>query len=668
MANRAIDYGMHLAGEPHHCERYGRNKKLKQCTNCFGYGHIGLQCKAPKPCSTCAGTCVDKCPVAGKSPFKCCVCQDGHHVKSENCPERKKARALPPGRFHDKNEDRPSKPPVQLIGPLVRHAQTTLPSAAVEKEKEASEAEDTTPNECTTLTVFQPPIQPPTPETAAASTDEHADKPQKHTTASLVDMMMMMRAELAEAEAAKPASAPRKRKADGPVISSSSEAPPAKKPRKRAATTTLPFGSLQQPPKSDASQQTPRSTMPQSSAPSTQTPEVVFVDAEALRRAGMPRVLTQMQSVDPRNVSAPPTMEAVALCNSSDAPCDEVSDTDVSVSAPEHSSEHTTNTSSSSSEEDSESSSQSDSSREPPIHNAPSSISMNEAPAPSAHSSSATAAQRTVLGDITNKHVANLNSSTPNIFPVTPSPCPGCRARQRQRTIEQWDIIAIQEPWKNPFQDTTHHPANDRFTLLYPDPGEVEGETRVCFFLNGRIDKSQLSYEFTSRDIGTITIQSKHPIAGTVAINVHNIYNEPATNPTPALAELTEILSKGRGQQHIIRRDDLCHDSSHLPVETTINIELEAAPIQERWVWKSTDKELLLSTLKNALPTTMAPGIECLEAFTDHFTRALKTAVAISTQKKKINPNFSHRGFNDARRDAIADCRKARRNISMIKK
>ncbi|KAI4239806.1 MAG: hypothetical protein LQ349_000114 [Xanthoria aureola] len=115
----------------------------------------------------------------------------------------------------------------------------------------------------------------------------------------------------------------------------------------------------------------------------------------------------------------------------------------------------------------------------------------------------------------------------------------------RDPALGPWDIIAIQEPWKHPFQDTTHHPAKDKLTLLYPDPGEVEGDARVRFFLNDRIDKSQLSYEFITRHR-----------------NHHHEEQPPTTNPSPALADLTEVLQKGRGEQHIIVGDLNIHHLS----------------------------------------------------------------------------------------------------------
>lgn len=54
----------------------------------------------------------------------------------------------------------------------------------------------------------------------------------------------------------------------------------------------------------------------------------------------------------------------------------------------------------------------------------------------------------------------------------------------------EYDIIAIQEPWRNPFSDTTHHPAKDLFHLCYP--AMEDGETaRVCFFINKQLGHSQ---------------------------------------------------------------------------------------------------------------------------------------------------------------------------------
>jgi hypothetical protein len=57
----------------------------------------------------------------------------------------------------------------------------------------------------------------------------------------------------------------------------------------------------------------------------------------------------------------------------------------------------------------------------------------------------------------------------------------------RDLEIDDFDIIAIQEPWTNPYTATTYHPAKDRFYLCYLTR-DAEGSSRICFFINKRID------------------------------------------------------------------------------------------------------------------------------------------------------------------------------------
>ena len=48
----------------------------------------------------------------------------------------------------------------------------------------------------------------------------------------------------------------------------------------------------------------------------------------------------------------------------------------------------------------------------------------------------------------------------------------------------EFDIIAIQEPWKNPHIETTYCPTRSPFYLLYPP----EGRARSCFLINKKLD------------------------------------------------------------------------------------------------------------------------------------------------------------------------------------
>jgi hypothetical protein len=57
----------------------------------------------------------------------------------------------------------------------------------------------------------------------------------------------------------------------------------------------------------------------------------------------------------------------------------------------------------------------------------------------------------------------------------------------RDQRLAWYHLIAIQEPWLNKFQDTTHHPTKDIFHLIYPLM--VEGvQVGVCFFVNKSLD------------------------------------------------------------------------------------------------------------------------------------------------------------------------------------
>ncbi|KAJ5148411.1 hypothetical protein N7526_001763 [Penicillium atrosanguineum] len=51
----------------------------------------------------------------------------------------------------------------------------------------------------------------------------------------------------------------------------------------------------------------------------------------------------------------------------------------------------------------------------------------------------------------------------------------------RDPMVLQARIIAIQEPWANPYQETTHHLAKQSHQLLYPQANQTGGlRTRVC--------------------------------------------------------------------------------------------------------------------------------------------------------------------------------------------
>jgi hypothetical protein len=94
----------------------------------------------------------------------------------------------------------------------------------------------------------------------------------------------------------------------------------------------------------------------------------------------------------------------------------------------------------------------------------------------------------------------------------------------RDPKVHEYDILAIQEPWRNPYMDTTHHPAKDIFHLCYPTAKEV-GPARVCFFINKRIDHKRWRFKEYTRDICSLTIEQGEEHQEEQRLTVHNIYN-----------------------------------------------------------------------------------------------------------------------------------------------
>ncbi|KAJ5638941.1 hypothetical protein N7528_001331 [Penicillium herquei] len=87
----------------------------------------------------------------------------------------------------------------------------------------------------------------------------------------------------------------------------------------------------------------------------------------------------------------------------------------------------------------------------------------------------------------------------------------------RDPDVLRADVIAIQEPWKNPYQNTTHHPAKGTHELLWPEGDE---RPRVCMFVSKKLAKwTHYAY---SKDVQELRIDTVS--AG--QLRIFNVYNE----------------------------------------------------------------------------------------------------------------------------------------------
>ena len=118
-----------------------------------------------------------------------------------------------------------------------------------------------------------------------------------------------------------------------------------------------------------------------------------------------------------------------------------------------------------------------------------------------------------------------------------------------KKRIYDIDIIAIQEPWRNP-NKTSYHPLKDRFDIVYP----YSEDSRVCFYINKRIPPGSWYPKYHSPDLCTLNIKSSN---GRI-IRIHNIYN-PGAQEANELSRLYETLKYHRNSEQIMLGDFNLH-------------------------------------------------------------------------------------------------------------
>jgi hypothetical protein len=130
----------------------------------------------------------------------------------------------------------------------------------------------------------------------------------------------------------------------------------------------------------------------------------------------------------------------------------------------------------------------------------------------------------------------------------------------RDPQIVEYDILAIQEPWRNPYTATTHHPAKHIFHLCYPT-ATGEGPARVCFFINKRLDQSKWRFQERTGDVCSLILDLDEDETERRQLAVHNVYN-PAThlaNVPTALADTRDILHENQDIEQILLGDFNLH-------------------------------------------------------------------------------------------------------------
>lgn len=130
----------------------------------------------------------------------------------------------------------------------------------------------------------------------------------------------------------------------------------------------------------------------------------------------------------------------------------------------------------------------------------------------------------------------------------------------RDPRIHEYDILAIQEPWRNPFAATTHHPAKHAFHLCYP-AGDEAGHARVCFSINKRLDHKNWQFKEHSRDICSLTMEFGDSRQEGQCLTIHNIYNPARRSEcdNTVLTDVRTILHNDSSNEQILLGDFNLH-------------------------------------------------------------------------------------------------------------
>jgi hypothetical protein len=82
--------------------------------------------------------------------------------------------------------------------------------------------------------------------------------------------------------------------------------------------------------------------------------------------------------------------------------------------------------------------------------------------------------------------------------------------------VRNYDILAIQEPYRNPYMATSYCPRDAGFHLAYLS----EEAPRVCFYISTKFDTQSWRVEHHSQDLCTLHLSLQD-----MECHIHNVYN-----------------------------------------------------------------------------------------------------------------------------------------------
>ncbi|EED11574.1 conserved hypothetical protein [Talaromyces stipitatus ATCC 10500] len=257
----------------------------------------------------------------------------------------------------------------------------------------------------------------------------------------------------------------------------------------------------------------------------------------------------------------------------------------------------------------------------------------------------------------------------------------------RDPRVLRASVIAIQEPWRNELNDTTHQPARLTHQLLYPKSKNNQ-RARVALFVNKSIDPASWSHTVVSPDYQILHIRYQRRLPNSNPesyephdLYIHNIYRSsrtsahlvlgdmnvhhpawggPGTKIDEQATKLLEIMDRhgieltteegvvtwerGQSQSTIDltflstslfnrlilheRADEIQHDSDHRPIRMQIDIDTPTYELPHRRNWAATSVKLLHELLSQITVPILTNALKShIELATVAFTATIRKAV-----------------------------------------
>ncbi|KAI9037662.1 uncharacterized protein KD926_000148 [Aspergillus affinis] len=232
----------------------------------------------------------------------------------------------------------------------------------------------------------------------------------------------------------------------------------------------------------------------------------------------------------------------------------------------------------------------------------------------------------------------------------------------RDPAVLEADLIFVQEPWENPYQDTTHHPANGSHQLLYPDSTEI-GDERA-------------------RDVQELELTD----ADGQQVRIFNIYNRPDEADSTTLDLVTSLTiptgptNSSTNPRLLLLGDFNLHhpalvacevnervhaDSDHYPIRTLLDISTKTPEAQRRRNWKACSVKDLQSFVDFNLQTKAFPlqTKQHIELAIEYLIETVNQGIAASTPWAKPS-KWANPSFNAECREMVKITRKFRRKYT----